>query len=223
MKGSGDDARRRVKRAGARLERLRGQIMQELGQSPKRWSQELSSYDNHPADEATTTFHRELDAGLAQGLSERLREVDRALAKIDEGTYGQCDRCGRPIARDRLQARPESTECRECAEDRERWIPADTRRPLAPLLRGTSEPVPADFWNTVAAWGNSDTPQDRPPAVGYEEPLDEDRPQGAVEAIEGYLDETGEPLWDTLRGRARRQSRSTERASEDIPPDGDGR
>ena len=56
------------------------------------------------ADTASITFERELGSGLEEG-------AQQALARIDEGTYGICERCGNPIGRERLEARPSATLC----------------------------------------------------------------------------------------------------------------
>lgn len=53
--------------------------------------------------------------GQAGPLSDKLAEVERALAKFDEGTYGICDRCGATIPDERLEARPSSTLCVACS------------------------------------------------------------------------------------------------------------
>src|SRR5687767_10393229 len=52
--------------------------------------------------------------GVGRQLESRLERVDRALAKIDAGTYGECDACGKPIDPRRLRAAPESTVCVSC-------------------------------------------------------------------------------------------------------------
>ena len=70
-----------------------------------------SSADNHLADTASETFERELDEGLEEGALRRLREVDEALARIEEGTYGTCAVCGREIPHERLEALPWATLC----------------------------------------------------------------------------------------------------------------
>jgi DnaK suppressor protein len=70
-----------------------------------------SSADNHLADTASETFERELDEGLEEGALRRLREVEEALARIDEGTYGTCAACGREIPQERLEALPWATLC----------------------------------------------------------------------------------------------------------------
>lgn len=69
------------------------------------------SSDQHPADVGTITFTRELDASLQDNTEHLLAQVERALEKIDQGTYGICDRCGRPIEADRLRAVPYAALC----------------------------------------------------------------------------------------------------------------
>jgi DnaK suppressor protein len=67
--------------------------------------------DNHLGDMASVTFDRELDEGLEEGAQQTLEQIDRALARLDDGTYGTCERCGKPIPEDRLRARPWATLC----------------------------------------------------------------------------------------------------------------
>lgn len=74
-------------------------------------SGEESQFDQHLADIATATYDRELDFTLEESAEHVLAEIDRALARIDEGTYGTCRVCGRPIAEERLEARPWTDLC----------------------------------------------------------------------------------------------------------------
>ena len=67
--------------------------------------------DNHLADMATVTYDRELDQGLEEGVQQTLDEIDAALERIDDGTYGSCEICGKPIAPERLRAIPWATRC----------------------------------------------------------------------------------------------------------------
>ena len=71
--------------------------------------------DNHLGDMATITFDRELDEGLEDGAQQTLEQIDRALAKLDDGTYGLCDRCGALIPTERLEARPWAVLCVRCS------------------------------------------------------------------------------------------------------------
>ena len=78
------------------------------------------TYDQHLADVGTVTLDREMELSL-QGNTERLLEqVDRALEKIEEGTYGLCDRCGQPIEAGRLQAVPYAIFCMRHQRELER-------------------------------------------------------------------------------------------------------
>jgi RNA polymerase-binding protein DksA len=75
---------------------------------------EEESFDNHPADVATATYMRELDYTLEDSTEHVIAEIDSALRRIDEGTYGTCVRCGSTIAEERLEAMPYATMCIEC-------------------------------------------------------------------------------------------------------------
>ena len=75
---------------------------------------ELSDYDNHPADSATDTYERTKNYALDENYREIVERIDEALRKIDEGSYGTCDRCNGPINPERLRAIPYATLCIEC-------------------------------------------------------------------------------------------------------------
>ncbi len=76
-------------------------------------------YDNHLADTATETYDRELDYTLEENSEHVLAEVDAALQRITDGTYGECTGCGKQIAEARLEARPYATLCIDCQRHRE--------------------------------------------------------------------------------------------------------
>ena len=75
--------------------------------------------DNHLGDTATATFDRELDEGLAEGAQQTLDEIDAALKRIDDGTYGMCVVGGEDIGRERLEAMPWASLCIDHARARE--------------------------------------------------------------------------------------------------------
>lgn len=81
---------------------------------------ELSDYDNHPAEQATETYHRTLDYAISENIDEMIDQIDEALRKIEHGTYGKCDRCERMINPDRLRAIPYATLCIDCQDTLER-------------------------------------------------------------------------------------------------------
>ena len=64
------------------------------------------SFDEENADAGTFTFERERDLSIENNVRDLIGKVDRALARMDEGTYGVCSRCGKPIEKARLKALP---------------------------------------------------------------------------------------------------------------------
>jgi len=87
---------------------------------------EGDAFDQHPADEGSELFEREKNMTVIQTLEVSLDEVNQALRKVDNGTYGQCERCGQPIAPKRLEAMPEAVHCIQCQSliDRENQVGA---------------------------------------------------------------------------------------------------
>ena len=80
----------------------------------------LGNSDNHLGDAAAGTLDREIDYTLEGHSGQVLRQIDAALARINEGTFGTCSRCGKPIAEERLEARPWASLCIDCQRDAER-------------------------------------------------------------------------------------------------------
>ena len=80
---------------------------------------EEAVFDNHLADTATETYDRELDYTLEENSEHVLSEIDGALRRIADGTYGKCTNCGRQIPEERLEARPYATLCIDCQRQRE--------------------------------------------------------------------------------------------------------
>lgn len=72
--------------------------------------------DNHIGDEADNIFEKERLLTIRAELVERRTQIERALQKVDEGTYGICENCGRPIAPERLEALPFASLCISCQE-----------------------------------------------------------------------------------------------------------
>ena len=73
------------------------------------------------ADAGSKTFEREHEMSLANNARDMLEQVEHALARIDNGTYGVCESCGKAIGKYRLQAFPRATLCRTCKEAEERY------------------------------------------------------------------------------------------------------
>ena len=76
--------------------------------------------DNHLAETATVTLDREIDYTLEENDEHVLAEIDAALARIQEGTFGVCANCGTPIPEERLRALPYATLCIDCRRKEER-------------------------------------------------------------------------------------------------------
>lgn len=91
-----------------------------LKKSQKDASGDISGYTYHMADVATDTYDREFSLGLASNDREALYELDDALKKIEEGTFGICEDCKSPIAKNRLKVIPSARLCVSCQEKREK-------------------------------------------------------------------------------------------------------
>ena len=99
----------------AQREHLREEITSQ-GADPD--SDEVSFVDDAGfADRSHSTEERSRAISVVRALRSNLRDVDRALAKIDAGTYGTCERCGRPIGAERLDALPWALLCIECKQE----------------------------------------------------------------------------------------------------------
>ena len=101
-----EDEKARLTEAVVFLERENpGSIEDELGEIGS------GGTDNHLGDTATATFDRELDEGLEEGVQQTIEEIDAALIRIEEGSYGVCEICGEPIGAERLSAIPWARLC----------------------------------------------------------------------------------------------------------------
>lgn len=81
------------------------------------WSDELSSYDNHPADIGSETFEMEKLMALNINQKKYLEDINNAIIKIDKGNYGICETCSNEIGYERLKAIPYAKECINCATE----------------------------------------------------------------------------------------------------------
>lgn len=106
-------------RVRAELERKREEIEAELAAitAVPRDPTTAVSFGKRVGDGTTEAVERLNKVAAADGLAAILRDVQRALAKLDEGSYGVCDRCGATVAPERLEARPWSVRCVRCATE----------------------------------------------------------------------------------------------------------
>jgi RNA polymerase-binding transcription factor DksA len=107
------DAREHLRSEQERLQRLHAGFDAEHlhDESGGESLGELSHADQHAADTASETFEREKDFSILELVETELGEVERALARLDEGTYGICDACGVAIGDARLEALPAARFC----------------------------------------------------------------------------------------------------------------
>src|SRR5436309_15130267 len=77
-------------------------------------------FDEEYADAGTATFEREKDLSLVNNLRDLMERIDKALIKIDDGSYGLCERCGKPIEKPRLKALPYVSLCLKDKQAEER-------------------------------------------------------------------------------------------------------
>ena len=76
-------------------------------------SEELSHFDQHPADTATELSDADREVALLEAAGDQRAQVVAALQRLDDGTYGRCVDCGREIPAVRLEVRPEAARCVE--------------------------------------------------------------------------------------------------------------
>jgi len=104
-------------------------------------SRELSFYDNHPADNASSIFDKERGLAFQKNEEFIIEKVDNALKKIQEGTYGICEMCGREIDLNRLEFVPYAERCIDCQQS------IDNSKPDEIKNRPPEEDVLKDTWN----------------------------------------------------------------------------
>jgi DnaK suppressor protein len=102
-----------------RLEHEIAELDADLSESLEDSSEE-SPYDQHMAETAAATLDREIDLTLQDNARASLSQIDRALAKLENGSYGRCDKCGKLIGEERLQVAPFATLCIDCKRLEER-------------------------------------------------------------------------------------------------------
>jgi DnaK suppressor protein len=116
-----EDVRRRLEE---HRDRTRARV-EALAKRPELGS--AQGFGKRIGDGTVESISRLTEIGVGTSLEERLLRIERALTKLDEGTYGSCDSCGEPIAPKRLEAMPESVLCMECARARLRDRPPRQR------------------------------------------------------------------------------------------------
>jgi len=114
-----DIVRERLQRERDRLLRELAELNADLAKALEGYSDE-GPYDQHMAEMATATLDREIDLTLQGNARATLARIRRALEKLEEGSYGLCDKCGEAIPEERLRAVPFATLCLKCKRLEER-------------------------------------------------------------------------------------------------------
>jgi RNA polymerase-binding protein DksA len=108
-------------RSRERLEAERQQMLRRLASLTDSFnavvaaSRDTNADDEHDPEGATIAFERSQVGALIRQGELRLAEIDAAVKRLDAGTYGTCEGCGRPIGQGRLTARPAAHTCIKCA------------------------------------------------------------------------------------------------------------
>jgi DnaK suppressor protein len=121
-----EQARERLIAERDRLIEVRDAASRLSASSKPAGAGEQANPDQLPAEQANETIERELDLGVLLSVESELAQLQRALGRLDAGTYGRCEVCGKPIAEGRLEAKPAA---RYCVEDQ-------AKAEKDPLLRG---------------------------------------------------------------------------------------
>lgn len=105
-----DDLARERREAERRLQALERDLA-----AVKQASEGSNADDEHDPEGATIAFEREQLAALVHRARQRIHDLDDALRRLDDGTYGRCRSCGTTISAGRLEALPATRTCRDCA------------------------------------------------------------------------------------------------------------
>ena len=119
--------RQEMKKFRALLLKLRAQLAGDvsklgdhaLGRSRQSAAGDLSNMPIHMADIGSDNFEQELTLDLMQSEEAEVKQIDEALARIDDGSFGDCKACGKDIPKARLEVIPFTTMCVDCKKDEE--------------------------------------------------------------------------------------------------------
>ena len=123
---------KRGTRSAAETEQIRDALHERLGELREEYDSTVNeiaelqrdrltdSAGDDQADTGTKTFEREQEISLANNILERITQVERAVDRLEDGSYGWCERCGNAIPVERLAAFPSATLCVTCKQLEER-------------------------------------------------------------------------------------------------------
>lgn len=140
-----------------------------LGDNDNNNTTELSSYDNHPAEIASELFDIEHQMALKKHQENEIKEIDKSIEKIEDGTYGLCESCEKHIDPRRLELLPQAKLCIDCARESDNFIedikgnkkknrPSEEQVTHSSNLNDSSR---GEQFLDLMEYGSSDTHQDR--------------------------------------------------------------
>ncbi|PRO66898.1 TraR/DksA C4-type zinc finger protein [Alkalicoccus urumqiensis] len=126
-------------------------------------TEELADYDNHPADQGTGLSEKHTDAALERKDEEELEEIEAALGRIEEGTYGVCEVSGEKIPEERLELVPTARTTVEHAGETKGPARPPEESVVSPIDGGARDSYREDFWDEAESHGSSSDSDTRPP------------------------------------------------------------
>ncbi len=165
-----------------------------LGLSQREEYQELSYYDNHPADIGTEDFMREMSYAKLDYIKNTISQINEALKKIDNNTFGICENCGKNIEKERLDALPYSPYCIKCENEKEKpgMRPIDYRLSKEINLRDerlADENVEFDGEDMNQQLGRFNRTKDPSLQTGDQFGIEDELQSGLVEPIDNISDD----------------------------------
>jgi YteA family regulatory protein len=174
---------------------------------------ELSRYDNHPADLGSESFERGKDIALRDNLELMIQSIEIALGNIKNNNFGICNRCGRQISIERLQALPWATACIACQQDGEevsdRPLEEESlKQPFGRTFYDNNQDFNGfdgeDALQAVMRYGSSDTPQDLPGINDYDHYYDFGEQLGIVDPVDRFSKDIDTAKTDQDKGKTGR-------------------
>lgn len=106
----------------AKLLKARDEILSQYERDVRQGQESAEEASQDIVDRAASSYNREFMFSISGGERETLIQIERALGRLDDGTYYDCENCGQPIARKRLQAVPWTHYCIDCQELKEQGM-----------------------------------------------------------------------------------------------------
>jgi RNA polymerase-binding transcription factor DksA len=114
------EMRQKLEAEMERLNRLRSGLSAELDEAHGDPSVTIIDFEQHPGDSGSDVLEAAVDVSVLSQLESRLLDVEAALNRLDNGSYGRCEVCGNQIHPERLEARPDARLCKDHQEAAER-------------------------------------------------------------------------------------------------------